>query len=126
MIPEQQLVQQIVALVKGDQVERNPVVEEIAGQYAELCHDLVARLRRCAEYLDKGMRSEAVHEATGMPPLLDLVDVVRFPELKKWGNLVADLELAPFPQIPMEIVERLRRECVTEEDLAPLDRKSVV
>ncbi|MBN2452005.1 MAG: hypothetical protein JXR77_16585 [Lentisphaeria bacterium] len=120
MIPEQQLVQRIVDLIHSDQLERNPVLEEFAEQYAELCQDLVARLQRCAEYLDRGMRSEAVHEATSAPSVLELVEVVRFPELKKWGNIVTDLELAPFPQLPMDIVEKLRQECATEADLAPL------
>jgi hypothetical protein len=120
MIPEQQLIQNIVELLDNDQLERNPVVEEYAEQYAELCQDIVTRLQRCAEYLDRGMRSEAVHEATGAPSLLQLVEVVRFPELRKWANVVADLELAAFPQIPVEIVERLRQECAIEEGLGPL------
>jgi hypothetical protein len=120
MIPEQQLIQNIVEIIDNDQLERNPVVEEFAEQYAELCQDIVVRLQRCAEYLDRGMRSAAVHEATGAPSLLELVDVVRFPELRKWANVVADLELAAFPQIPQEIVERLRQECTVEADLAPL------
>ncbi len=120
MIPEQQLIQSIVELLDNDQLERNPVVEEFAEQYAELCQDIVVRLQRCAEYLDRGMRSEAVHEATGAPSLLQLVEVVRFPELRKWANVVADLGLAAFPQIPMEIVERLRQEGAVEEGLAPL------
>jgi len=120
MIPEQQLIQNIVELLDNGQLERNPVLEEFAEQYAELCQDIVTRLQRCSEYLDRGMRSEAVHEATTAPSLLELVPVVRFPELRKWGNLVTDLGLAAFPQIPMDIVERLRKECATEEGLAPL------
>jgi hypothetical protein len=120
MIPEQQLIQKIVEIIENDDLERNPVVEEFAEQYAELCQDIVTRLQRCAEYLDRGMRSEAVHEATGAPSLLQLVEVVRFAELRKWANVVADLKLAAFPQIPMEIVERLRQEGAIEEGLAPL------
>jgi hypothetical protein len=120
MIPEQQLIQKIVELLDNDALERNPVVEEFAERYAELCQDIVARLQRCAEYLDRGMRSEAVHEATSAPSLLALVEIARFPELRKWGNAVTDLELVPFPQIPMDIVERLRQECATEDQLAPL------
>ena len=120
MIPEQQLVQQIVDLIHSDQVERNPVLEEFAEQYAELCFDVVGRLQRCVEYLDRGMRSEAVHEATSAPSLLGLVEVIQFDEVRKWGNIVTDLDLAPFPSVPMDIVERLRRECLTEESLAPL------
>jgi hypothetical protein len=120
MIPEQQLIQNIIETLDNEQVERNPVVEEYAERYAELCQDIVTRLQRCAEYLDRGMRSEAVHEATGAPSLLQLVEVVRFPDLRKWANLVTDLELAPFPQIPTDIVERLRQECAIEEGLAPL------
>lgn len=120
MIPEQQLIQKIAEVLDNETLERNPVVEEFAEQYAELCQDIVTRLQRCTEYLDRGMRSEAVHEATSPPSLLALVEIVRFPELRKWGNVVTDLQLAPFPQIPMDIVERLRQECATEDQLAPL------
>ncbi|NLF19120.1 MAG: hypothetical protein GX595_17975, partial [Lentisphaerae bacterium] len=110
----------IVEAMENGALERTPVLEEYAAQYAELCLDIVTRLQRCADYLERGMRSEAVHEATSPPALLDLVEVVRFPELRKWGNVVVDLDLTSFPQIPMEIVERLRQECATEEGLAPL------
>ncbi len=120
MIPEQQLVRKILDALAGEPLQRTPVLEEYAEQYAELCRDVAARLQRCAEYLDRGMRSEAVHEATSPPSLLALVDVVCFPELRKWANAVADLQLAPFPQIPQQIVERLRRECAIEERLSPL------
>ncbi|NLF18363.1 MAG: hypothetical protein GX595_14095, partial [Lentisphaerae bacterium] len=52
MIPEQQLIQHIVEAMENGALERTPVLEEYAAQYAELCLDIVTRLQRCADYLE--------------------------------------------------------------------------
>jgi hypothetical protein len=120
MTPEFQLIQQIRELVQSDMIERNPVLEDFAEQFSEICHEANMRLQRCAEYLAKGMRSEAVHEATSPPSLLQLAEAINFPELKKWRNICLDLELATFPSLAEDILARLKTECSREEDLAPL------
>jgi flagellar basal body-associated protein FliL len=120
MTPEFQLIQQIRELVQSDMIERNPVLEDFAEQFSEICHEANMRLQRCAEYLAKGMRSEAVHEATSAPNLLQLAEAIDFPEQKKWRNVCLDLELATFPTLPEDILARLKAECSREEELAPL------
>lgn len=123
MTPEFQLIHQIRELVQSDMVERNPVLEDFAEQFAEICHEANQRLQRCAEYLAKGMRSEAVHEANSSPGLLELAKAINFPELKKWRNVCHDLELATFAAMPEDILEILRTECSREKDLDPLLRE---
>ena len=63
MTPEQELVQRLREFVRRDEREATPILEDLADQYGELCRAVNTRLRRCAEFLAKGMRSEAVHEA---------------------------------------------------------------
>ncbi len=118
--PEKQLVDQIRELTRSGELERNPVVEEFAEQFAELCHEACGRLRRGAEFIEKGMRSEAVHEAETPPPLLELVALLRFDEMKRWRNICIDLELTSFPDIPTDTVARLREECERERVFSPL------
>lgn len=123
MTPEHQLIQQIRELIQSDMLERTPVLEDFAEQFAELCQATGQRLQRCAEYLAKGMRSEAVHEAQRAPDLLELAKAIQFPELKKWRNVCMDLELATFPALPEDILAKLQAECLRERDLEPLLRQ---
>ncbi len=120
MTAEERLVGQIRDFLRRYSQEKDPAIEEVADQYAELCRQINERLVKCNDFLEKGMRSEAVQEAQVPPPLIDLVDTVNFPEVTKWRNLCADLEMTVFPPLRMEIVDRLRQECSTEEFLSPL------
>lgn len=123
MTPEHQLIQQIRELLQSDMLERSPVLEDFAEQFADICQTACQRLQQCAEYMAKGMRSEAVHEAERAPNILELAKAIQFPELKKWRNVCMDLELASFPALPEDILEQLRTECARERDLEPLLRQ---
>lgn len=123
MIPEQELVERIREQLRTDPQQVTPLLEDLAEQYADACAIANARLSRCAEFLAKGMRSEAVHEAEGPPSVLTLVDVISFQELAKWRNFCLDLGLDAFPDIDFDTVEKLRGELATEEALSPLLRK---
>ncbi len=61
MTPEQQLIQQIQQMLAAANIEKNDALEDLAIQFAELCDATNARLARCSDYIDKGMRSEAVN-----------------------------------------------------------------
>ena len=120
MSPEQELVQQIREFIRSDQQEATAVVEDLSEQYAEICAQINTRLQRCREFLERGMRSEAVHEATIQPSLLELVDVINFQEVTRWRNTCIDLALTNFPELDLDTIELLRRELSTEEELSPL------
>ncbi len=120
MTPEFQLIQQIRELMQSDMLERTPILEDFAAQFAETCQTVCQRLQRCNEYLAKGMRSEAVHEACSPPLLIELANAINFPELKKWRNVCLDLELPTFPALPEDILAQLQLECARERDLEPL------
>lgn len=120
MNPEQQLIQQICQLIEHGQIDRNPLVEDYAEQFAELCRQANERLLRCQDYIEKGMRSEAVHEARTAPDLLELGEQLQFDGLKKWRNICADMELATFQPLNQDLLATLRSECAREEELTPL------
>lgn len=120
MIIHQQMVQQIRELLQGGRIERTPHIEDLAEQYAECCTGINERLARSTAFLDKGMRSEAVHEAESKPALFELIETVVFAELDTWRHVCADCKLPLPPALHMDIVERLRREIDKEKALAPL------
>jgi len=123
MTREQELVQQILEFIANDEQQRTPALEDVAEQYAEICAAVNDRLFKCAAFLDKGMRSEAVHEAQVPPPLLSVVDAINFKEVGKWRGLCEELGLIAFPPLHLEIVDRLREEYAKEAALAPLLKK---
>jgi len=120
MTPEQNLIQQIIRVLENNQLANNPLLEDYAAQYAELCTQVNSRLQRCAEYLSKGLLTEAVYEARTAPDLLELVRLVQFELAKKWRNVCADLELLQAPLLHTEIIESLSRACAQEQELEPL------
>ncbi len=120
MTNEQRLVYQIRTFLRSYERERTPVAEDFAERLADLSHALNERLLKCQEYLDKGRRSEAVHEAQVPPPLLEQVEILNFAERAEWRQFCADNGMKVSDELQTDIVERLRAECGTEELLAPL------
>ena len=58
----------------------NDETADLAESYITLVKEANDRLRRCAEYLHRGMRSEAVHLAECQPRLLELAEALRLPD----------------------------------------------
>ncbi len=67
------------------------------ADYSLQCHDANVRLRKCEEFLNQGLRSEALHLAEITPNLLDTVGMLDFPEREQWVNLLAAYSL-PKPE----------------------------
>ena len=120
MTPEQQLIQQIIQLINSNQLEGNVLLTDYSEQFAEICRLANERLMRCNDYLDKGMRSEAIYEAHTQPDLLQLAELLSSAELKRWRNVCVDLELTPFQPLNEQVIDRLKQEESHEENLSPL------
>ncbi|MBR4902059.1 MAG: hypothetical protein IKZ46_14070 [Victivallales bacterium] len=120
MTPEQQLVQQIIQVINSNQLEGNVLLTDYSEQFAEMCRLANERLIRCNDYLDKGMRSEAIYEAHTQPDLLQLAELLSSDELKRWRNVCVDLELTPFQPLNEQIIARLKKEESQEDNLSPL------
>src|SRR5690348_11723918 len=64
-----------------------PEWEDVAAEYARLCREANDRLRRCGEFLSRGMRSESIHLAECQPNLLALAAALQIPDLPRWTRL---------------------------------------
>ncbi|MDR1491758.1 MAG: hypothetical protein LBT05_03425, partial [Planctomycetaceae bacterium] len=56
----------------------------LAEQYAAACGELNERMKFCGGFLRQGNLAEAVRLAETEPPLLDIYNVLDFPEREEW------------------------------------------
>ena len=94
---------------------------DVAQSYAALCREANQRLRRCADYLRRGMRSEAVHLAECQPKLLPLVDALKLPDFGAWAKACVANGLAPPPELLTDNLPQLEAAGEIEERLRPLE-----
>jgi len=57
------------------------------------------RLRHSSQYLQKGLRSEAIHLAEQAPSLLDLVAALDLPEVQDWAQICFQYDLPQAPAV---------------------------
>lgn len=97
-------------------------VRDAAAAYRDACEEVNARLRRCEDFLQKGLRSEAIQLAESEPPLLDSLAALDFPERQQWDQLSALYGLPPAPKLRVETAEALNRAYSEEQPLRHLLR----
>ncbi|HEY2589168.1 MAG TPA: hypothetical protein VGI81_25720 [Tepidisphaeraceae bacterium] len=93
---------------------------DVAQAYARLCREANERLRRCADYLRRGMRSEAVHLAECQPKLLPMVDALRLPDFAAWAKACVAHGLVPPPELLTDSLPQLEAAAEIEDRLRPL------
>jgi hypothetical protein len=94
---------------------------DLAQSYAALCREANQRLRRCADYLRRGMRSEAVHLAECQPKLLAMADTLKIPDYPAWARACVANGLAPPPELLTDSLPQLEAAGEIEERLRPLE-----
>lgn len=105
-------------------IEGHPWSEDLADvaqSYAALCREANQRLRRCADYLRRGMRSEAVHLAECQPKLLPMVDALKLPNYAAWAKACVSNGLAPPPELLTDQLPQLEAAGEIEQGLRPLE-----
>jgi hypothetical protein len=95
-------------------------LSDTAQAYASLCREANERLRRCADYLRRGMRSEAVHLADCQPKLLPMADALRIPDFSAWAKACVAHGLAPPPELLADGLPQLEAAFEVEQRLRPL------
>ncbi len=115
-----QVVQQIQGFLRSNNQELTQEIRELARDYADWGRHAADRLRRCEEFLQKGLRSEAVHHARLDPPLLDLAGVLLFPQHPQWDEVATlyGLPSTPLAAVPPESLAELNHAFAEEEVLA--------
>ena len=96
-------------------------LSDVAVTYASLCREANQRLRRCADYLRRGMRSEAVHLADCQPKLLPLVDALKIPDFAAWSRACVANGLAAPPELLLDNLPQLEAAGEIAERLRPLE-----
>jgi len=93
---------------------------DLATQYALLCDETNQRLRRCAEYLRRGMWSAATHLADCQPNLVQAVASLEFPERPAWADLCVTNGMAAPAILETACLEKLKVAYEREKVLQPL------
>jgi hypothetical protein len=112
-----EIVEQICSYLAGKDRRWSDDLSEVAVEYASLCREANDRLRRCGDYLRRGMRSEAVHLATCLPSLMELLPALQIPEPEQWTAACLDAGLPPPPRLQGAGVEKLEAARLREQQL---------
>ena len=80
-------------------------------KYWEACCETNRRLRECGDLLRKGHRSEAIQLAKIEPDLLDMVQLLEFPEREAW---LKHLSPEPPPELELVIAAELNQAMLEE------------
>ena len=123
MADYQRVVDEIRSFLQSTDQTLTDRLKELAADYARGCQEANQRLRRCEEFLQKGLRSEAIHLAQAEPILLDLVATLDFPERSEWEELVFTYGLAAPQKLNLATAEALNEAYTAVQPLEQLLRK---
>jgi hypothetical protein len=107
MMEYSRIVDEIRSFLCSSDQTQNEALRPLAVNYARACQEANERLRRCEEFLQKGLRSEALHAAQTEPPLLDLVAMLDFPERSQWDQTAISYGLPAAPPLLFPAAEAL-------------------
>jgi hypothetical protein len=123
MADPQRLVDDIRAFLQSSDQTQTDRLRSLANDYAEACHQVNARLRRCEEYLRQNLRGEAIHYAQAEPALLDVLAVLDFPDRPQWHEVVMAYNLPEAPPLRLESAAALNQAYAEAAPLEPLLRR---
>ena len=93
---------------------------DLASNYASACRETNDRLRRCGDYLRRGLRSEAIQLAECHPNLLETVATLDLGELEQWEQLCAGYDMPRPERMMMEVAQVLNQAYVQEQAIHDL------
>ncbi len=114
-----EIVEQIGSYLTSKNAPWSEELTEVAAEYAMICREANDRLRRCMDYLRRGMRSEAVHLAGCLPSLLELVPALHLAEFEQWSAACLAAAVPPPPRLQVERVKELESAQERERELQP-------
>lgn len=95
-------------------------VAALSVSYAGLCREANDRLRRCVDYLHRGLRTEAVQLAECQPNLIDLAAALDLRERTAWDELCQSVGVMRPPRLSVEAAQELNEAYATHQALAPV------
>ncbi|HID21572.1 MAG TPA: hypothetical protein EYP14_04140, partial [Planctomycetaceae bacterium] len=103
----QHVVDEIRTVVSCDDWRWDDRLRELAAEYARACREANERLRRCEEFLQRGLKAEAIQIAEAEPNLLDLAALLDFPGRSQWDDLAVMYELPRAESLLIPVVSEL-------------------
>jgi hypothetical protein len=107
MVDYQLTVDEIRSFLQASDQTLSDGLRELAAAYVNACQEVNQRLRRCDEFLLKGLRSEAIDLAQTEPLLLDLLAILDFPERPQWEEISLVYGLPAPPRLLLATAEAL-------------------
>ena len=107
------------ALAIGGKVPEEDLMS-LATEYERLCREANERLRRCGEYLRRGLRSEAVHLASCPPELTEMTSALEKARQPEWERFCINRGLIVAPRLLSSNLAELHDAVAIEEQLEPL------
>src|SRR5215207_2413173 len=95
----------------------------LATDFADTCKVAEMRLRRCEDYLRRGLRAEAVHQAELEPPVLDIVQALDFPGRQQWDELTSMYGLPVGPRVNLQRAAAVNQAYGDHQVIEPLLKK---
>jgi hypothetical protein len=109
-------------LQSPDQVVTEQITAR-ATRYAQFCTEANQRLRRCEEFLRKGLRAEAIQFAQAEPALLELFFALDFPERGHLDEVTTAYGLPVPPRLNVDAARALQQAVADAEPLSDLLRQ---
>lgn len=103
----QRIVEEInTAMAAGGHADPD-LLAETASQYGEATSEINVRLQSAHDLLQKGMASEAIQECELEPNLLDMVQILDFPQRIQWYELVQSWGWPVPPELRVDLAGAL-------------------
>ncbi|MFT5523041.1 MAG: hypothetical protein ACI9HK_000985 [Pirellulaceae bacterium] len=116
------IVDEIQNMIYAAAMVDRATVEPIAAEYRTVCISVNGRIRDIGLLLQRGLRSEAIHQAEIEPPLLDVVTILDFLELPQWLDLTTRLGIPRAPALLIDTAAELNDAYADEKPLENLLR----
>ena len=115
-----QITEDICTLVAAGDLGKSTHMEQLARDLATESRPILDRLKRCEDFLQKGLRSEALHLAKAEPDLLDAINQLEFQGREIWDGAVSLYGLPIAGRPSQESAAALNQAYADEEPLKPL------
>lgn len=114
------IVGQINSFLRLGQAKSERHLADLARTYASLCRQANSRLEQCADYLRRGLRTEAIYHAEIQPDLLDMTSALDMTQLTEWNRVCSENSLETSPELHLEIAKQLHQVYVEQEAVKEL------
>jgi hypothetical protein len=118
-----QITEDIRTLISAGDLGKTMRLEQLARDLADESRPILDRIRRCEEYLQKGLRSEAIQLAKTEPDLLDSINLLEFQDRDLWDQTMSLYGLPIAARPSQESAAALNQAYSDEEPLKPLLKK---